>query len=522
MFLLQRWEPIVSDSFPATIPFWITIHGIPLHYWSDDSLRAIGKALGPVETTDEVKGRVRVVINGLKPLEKFLEISLKSGETKTVELEYEKLEKHCFSCRSLSHEAGNFPSTSTSIDSSPQLGIMQLRTLDRIAESRKRADNRKLSRFSPYDRRSGEPHINRRIEQHPRDNPQHRTGYHNRYDDRRDHRRVEHHDRYNSYSEDRDREGSRPPPTDFLPPVRESSSISLRSNGVRSAHPTAKTFWRPVSEEGSGRQAPSGRQTHSVQSQVSHTPSPRTQREPMTAARGALINSPHTPKETSVPSGERRSALERISGTSNRTPLPLGETSTPAGERRSALERISGEPDRVPLLRNGVANSDSGRLQEVNIQYLEDALPYKTPPGSMVPSTSKAAVAGSSNSQAARGESPIRTLSEDRAHVSLRLGALPPLPIHNSPPPSFSKAAGKQKAPRAPPRKRVQSSPVQGVSLTPRRRVTKAKGSPKRKIPATTKAKGKAPAKGDRPATTLIPAITKKRADFRTAAPSLP
>ena len=50
-----------------------------------------------------VKGRVRVHINGLKPLEKFLDISLE-GETKQVELEYEKLDKHCFSCLSMSHE----------------------------------------------------------------------------------------------------------------------------------------------------------------------------------------------------------------------------------------------------------------------------------------------------------------------------------------------------------------------------------------------------------------------------------
>ncbi|KAL0701837.1 hypothetical protein Bca4012_057959 [Brassica carinata] len=115
---LQRWESIVSDSFPANLQFWVTIHGIPLHYWTDAALRAIGKALGPVETIDELKGMIRVTINGLKPLEKYLEISLKSGETKQVELEYEKLEKHCFSCRSLSHEAGSCPNKATMTDSS--------------------------------------------------------------------------------------------------------------------------------------------------------------------------------------------------------------------------------------------------------------------------------------------------------------------------------------------------------------------------------------------------------------------
>lgn len=58
MMILQRWEPIVSDSFPALIPFWIKIHGTPLHYWTEDTLRAIGKELGPVQGFDVDQGRV--------------------------------------------------------------------------------------------------------------------------------------------------------------------------------------------------------------------------------------------------------------------------------------------------------------------------------------------------------------------------------------------------------------------------------------------------------------------------------
>lgn len=82
MLILQRWEPIVSDNFPALIPFWISVHGIPLHYWTEDALKAIGKELGPVENWDVDRGRVWVSINGLKPLEMKLDISLPSGEIK--------------------------------------------------------------------------------------------------------------------------------------------------------------------------------------------------------------------------------------------------------------------------------------------------------------------------------------------------------------------------------------------------------------------------------------------------------
>ena len=194
------------------------------------------------------------------------------------------------------------------------------------------------------------------------------------------------------------------------------------------------------------------------------------------------------------------------------------------------MERLSGVPDRVPLLHNGIANSDSGRLQDVNIQYLEDAPPYQTPPELLRASTSKAAAAGSAQEQsqiqtrkqAAREDSPIRTLSEDRAHVSLRLGPMPPLTGATSPEPTLSKAAGKRVT-RAPPNSRVQGSPAKGVPVN-KRKVTKAKSSPKRKLGVVSKAKGKgkALAPGARPATTLIPAITKKRVDFQTAPPSLP
>ncbi|KAG2299304.1 hypothetical protein Bca4012_010881 [Brassica carinata] len=61
MIILQKWEPIVSDHFPAFISFLITIHGIPLHYWTEEALRAIGKELGPVEGFDVEKGRMRAL-----------------------------------------------------------------------------------------------------------------------------------------------------------------------------------------------------------------------------------------------------------------------------------------------------------------------------------------------------------------------------------------------------------------------------------------------------------------------------
>lgn len=52
MILLQCWEPEVSNSFPRMIALWIRIHGIPLHYWSLETLEAIGKELGRILDND--------------------------------------------------------------------------------------------------------------------------------------------------------------------------------------------------------------------------------------------------------------------------------------------------------------------------------------------------------------------------------------------------------------------------------------------------------------------------------------
>ncbi|KAL0705730.1 hypothetical protein Bca4012_072155 [Brassica carinata] len=184
-------------------------------------------------------------------------------------------------------------------------------------------------------------------------------------------------------------------------------------------HPPPPT-WRPVTMAGNLKTP-----TQSIQSQVSHTPSPRPLREVMlppgnATARNTGDHEPHSRERRSalerisVPghdtdrteaqhekvsstkspgsqqhgTEERRSALERL--TSPITPGhgvidsqqmhdPYHETpdvlAPGASDRRPARERLSGQPTRVPLLHNGVANLDSGRLQEVNIQYLEDTLP---------------------------------------------------------------------------------------------------------------------------------------------------
>lgn len=35
MVILERWEPIISSTFPSKIPFWVTVKGLPLHFWHE-------------------------------------------------------------------------------------------------------------------------------------------------------------------------------------------------------------------------------------------------------------------------------------------------------------------------------------------------------------------------------------------------------------------------------------------------------------------------------------------------------
>ncbi|KAF3510112.1 hypothetical protein F2Q69_00005361 [Brassica cretica] len=71
---------------------------------------------------------------------------------------------------------------------------------------------------------------------------------------------------------------------------------------------------------------------------------------------------------------------------------------------------------------DGVANAESGRLQEVDIQYLEENLTVHQPGGSNIASSSRKQNRVTPDQyDPSQDRSTIRTLSEDRLHVSLRL-----------------------------------------------------------------------------------------------------
>ncbi|ESQ36943.1 hypothetical protein EUTSA_v10002806mg [Eutrema salsugineum] len=165
MFVLQRWEPIISEAFPSKIPFWVRVHGIPSHCCTENNLKAIGNVLGTYDNHDIEDAAVRVYVNGLKPLIQRKSIQFSSGVEVSVIFEYTRLEKHCFICMSMSHEKEDCPQANkSSIRESPNSHINNQQTLQRLEADRQRKEDRKaLPALTSSDRakqrvdRSAEP-----------------------------------------------------------------------------------------------------------------------------------------------------------------------------------------------------------------------------------------------------------------------------------------------------------------------------------------------------------------------------
>lgn len=111
MIILQRWEPIISPTFPSLIPFWINIKGIPLHYWHEKVILDIGIDLGELDTYQLTKSsaRIRILLDGLKPIVKESILELPHGEETKITFEYENLGNHCSTCNCLTHLSSHCP-----------------------------------------------------------------------------------------------------------------------------------------------------------------------------------------------------------------------------------------------------------------------------------------------------------------------------------------------------------------------------------------------------------------------------
>ncbi|KFK37260.1 hypothetical protein AALP_AA4G234500 [Arabis alpina] len=110
MIALERWVPTVRRDFPSTIPFWITISGLPDYRREEKTVRSIGEDLGEfheVDVSDPIP-KVRVTLDCNAPL--ILRRETFDAETLCIiDLQYEKLHRYCTRCLRLTHEAPACP-----------------------------------------------------------------------------------------------------------------------------------------------------------------------------------------------------------------------------------------------------------------------------------------------------------------------------------------------------------------------------------------------------------------------------
>lgn len=106
MVIVERWNPTMAPDFPSLIPFWIKVQGLPVHLWTEPTIKEIGNDIGIYEEAEitSLSVRMRVQINGRLPLITSSVVEFPSGDEVTTTLVYEQLVKHCSYCFRLDHE----------------------------------------------------------------------------------------------------------------------------------------------------------------------------------------------------------------------------------------------------------------------------------------------------------------------------------------------------------------------------------------------------------------------------------
>ncbi|KAG5399431.1 hypothetical protein IGI04_021245 [Brassica rapa subsp. trilocularis] len=319
----------------------------------------------------------RVTNPAIQKTRPLLDLQLPSREVVEVEVEYEKLGKHCFFCKSLTHEDSEkhrCPLSRGHTEDRRTLGITQQNTLERIEEGRRRQEERRYSRFpSLPDRKearwTNSRNANREIEISSRGYPS-RSEMGKSLDVEENRRRYD--DRHLAYRYSTPRE-------------------------TQSQHDSLERI-------------STSRRTQVYKAKESTGPAPTRQSQGL-PAREAISTSHLSPVAAPPPEHRRRNLDSRLSDPRS------GNISSE--ERISAKERLSVNTRRT---------SGSEKIgKEVGPPQENDKLPESPSPSTRA-ITAITRPSSSTIFETGRlgicERSPIRTLSEDRIHVSLRLGPL--------------------------------------------------------------------------------------------------
>ncbi|KAG2264954.1 hypothetical protein Bca52824_072033 [Brassica carinata] len=125
MLALARWQPRKSQLFPAEIPFWVRVLGVPMEFRTRPNFESIGDALGRTVSVDLDHSRVQVVVDAFQQLCFETTVEFKGGEfydgeEAAISLRYEKLFGYCPICSSLCHKEEKCPLAKPEVKMSPE------------------------------------------------------------------------------------------------------------------------------------------------------------------------------------------------------------------------------------------------------------------------------------------------------------------------------------------------------------------------------------------------------------------
>lgn len=173
MVILQRWEPVISATFPSQIPFWIRLKGLPLHFWHHKVIYDLGQDLGTLDDykITDTTARVRVTLNGLKPIAQDAILVTSPTEEALITFEYEGIGRFCSVCFRLTHASRDCPLKPHQSSREPE---PTERRSEHSLQSSRASYYRRESRYQPYPSSSPKPvdhnkgEFNQRLDRHGR------------------------------------------------------------------------------------------------------------------------------------------------------------------------------------------------------------------------------------------------------------------------------------------------------------------------------------------------------------------
>ncbi|KAF8045076.1 hypothetical protein N665_5639s0001 [Sinapis alba] len=509
MVILQKWEPTISPNFPSLIPFWIKVQGIPIHLWTEGTLRSIGEDIGFVEMVEITPSaaRMRVQVNGRLPLIKTSTIEYLSGGEVTAHLVYEKLERHCSMCFRLDHELRD--------------------CLEAKAQKKRQQQEEEENNKGTAKQLSGGVEI---------DNPPHKQF---QFTSKRHEENYKHGQRQNPLREDH--RGRNNSPEERRPDYysRENSRASFRAgNNTRRAN--NEITYRQRSEEEYHRFSSNNvRQSHQYERQR-HASKELNRGKYLTGGsyyREISRAGTENKREESSSSKNLLGMAEKGAPTQNTKELiPHEDMAAALDDVRNVMLQYSNVADptesaaRKERLRQA---EEKGELEESALRIARASHSKRPAPSSPSPATSQDRVPAS---QRLGPQSPNLQISQERIPATLRLG--PTGADATETEAQLAVDITKRRPGRPPGTKKVQTSPgnLAGTS-SKKRKVTQSKAPPCRKriIADTQRSKQRmansresrsqenSQIEDNQPLSTFIPAINKKKKmDFPNPSRPLP